>query len=171
MNWDAIGAIGEVCGAAAVVITLVFLIAEMRQSRRVAEAASVDLLSDGWNKLNSILMADAELTTIFFEGMNNPEALTEEQFQRFLVVCQSYTNHFMTAKKHYEAGHLPEEEWEHHSMGIAHVLNSPGGKEAMKVIAMTPSVRKLLESYHDTEHADGFVGVKAENADSPNARQ
>ena len=167
MNWDAIGALGEVVGAGAVVITLVFLIIEMRASRRVAQTASVDLLSDGWNRLNAVLMADQELTTLLFTGMNDPTKLTGEQKLRMQVTLQSYVNHFMTVKKHYEAGHLPEEEWQHHSMGIAHMMNSPGGREALKIVAVTPSVRELLESYRNTNHEDGYLGVTAKKGPPP----
>jgi hypothetical protein len=37
MNWDAIGAIGEVVGAAAVVLTLFYLAVQIRQSTRREE--------------------------------------------------------------------------------------------------------------------------------------
>ena len=49
MNWDAIGAVGEVVGAFAVVLTLIFLAREVRLSRLANEAASVDALATGWN--------------------------------------------------------------------------------------------------------------------------
>jgi len=159
MNWDAVGSIGEVLGAGAVVVTLIFLIVEMRESRKIAQAASVDSLADGWNKLNTVVMADSELTSLWFNGLNDPSALNEVQRNRFLMVSQSYVNHFMTVKKHYEAGHLPEEEWRYHSMGIAHILNSPGGKMAMKIIAITPSIREILEGYQNVDHDDGYLGI------------
>ncbi len=40
MNWDAIGAVGEIFGAAGVIATLVYLAAEIRLGNRNAEAAS-----------------------------------------------------------------------------------------------------------------------------------
>ncbi|HUE77864.1 MAG TPA: hypothetical protein VMM83_07985 [Longimicrobiales bacterium] len=38
MNWDAIGAIGEIVGAAAVVVTLFYLARQIRQNTRMARA-------------------------------------------------------------------------------------------------------------------------------------
>ena len=38
MNWDAIGAVGEVIGALAVVATLFYLVIQVRQSRQATEA-------------------------------------------------------------------------------------------------------------------------------------
>ena len=40
MNWDAIGAIGEVVGALAVLITLIYLANQIRQSNRIGVTAS-----------------------------------------------------------------------------------------------------------------------------------
>lgn len=37
MNWDALGAIGEIIGAFAVVITLIYVAAQMRQNNRQIE--------------------------------------------------------------------------------------------------------------------------------------
>lgn len=46
MNWDAIGAIGEVVGAIAVVVTLIALIFQLRENTKAIKAQSVrDLLS------------------------------------------------------------------------------------------------------------------------------
>ncbi len=42
MNWDAIGAIGEVLGAAGVILTLLYLAVQIRQSTKATNAASRD---------------------------------------------------------------------------------------------------------------------------------
>lgn len=39
MNWDAVGAIGEVVGAAAVVVTLLFLLSQLRQNTKALDAS------------------------------------------------------------------------------------------------------------------------------------
>ena len=41
MNWDAIGAIGEIVGAVAVLITLVYLALQVRQTRKMQLAESI----------------------------------------------------------------------------------------------------------------------------------
>ena len=38
MNWDAIGAIGEVFGGAVVVVTIVYLAIQIRQNRQAVQA-------------------------------------------------------------------------------------------------------------------------------------
>ncbi len=41
MNWDAIGAIGEIIGAAAVLVTLIYLALQVRQTRKMQLAESI----------------------------------------------------------------------------------------------------------------------------------
>ena len=49
MNWDAIGAIGEVCGAIAVVITLVYLSRQLRENTKSIKLQSVESTFSEWN--------------------------------------------------------------------------------------------------------------------------
>lgn len=55
MNWDAIGAIGELVGAAAVVITLLYVAAQIR----VAKSVAVD--ANRLNRSNGVIQATLEL--------------------------------------------------------------------------------------------------------------
>ena len=160
MNWDALGALSDLFSAVAVAVTLIFLVFELRESRKIARSDSVDALSAGWNSLNTVIMADPELTSLWVNGMNDPESLSKDEFLQFMMVCQSYVNHFMTVQKHYEAGHLPEEEWKYHSMGMAHLMNSPGGQQICEVIAITPTIRKIFEEYRTLVQKDGFLGIQ-----------
>jgi len=41
MNWDAVGAIGEIIGAIAVVVTLVYLATQVRHARREQQVAAI----------------------------------------------------------------------------------------------------------------------------------
>ncbi len=50
MNWDAIGAIGEVCGAIAVVITLVYLSRQLRENTKSIKLQSVESTFREWNE-------------------------------------------------------------------------------------------------------------------------
>ena len=159
MNWDAIGVLAEIISAVAVVVTLAYLIVEVRQNRKVAETASVDLLSAGWNSINNQIIAVPEFAHVMMKGFSDPDTLNQAEWDRFFILVQSYVNHFMTVKKHYEAGHLPEEEWEFHSIGISHLMNSPGGKRACNMAAITPSVRAIFEKNDRVEFSEEYFSV------------
>ena len=51
MNWEAIGAIGEFMGGVVVVVSLVYLAAQIRQSNRHAEASAELSWIQGLNEI------------------------------------------------------------------------------------------------------------------------
>lgn len=74
MNWEAIGAIGETLGAAGVVVTLVYLAVQIRDSNRVAESASFE------NKLALSIssfheMIEGEHGRVIMDGLLNYDEL------------------------------------------------------------------------------------------------
>ena len=63
MNWDALGAVGEIVGAAAVLATLIYLARQVTHSVNLARAQQNKGLMDsyhGWNELiaNNPAMAE-----------------------------------------------------------------------------------------------------------------
>jgi hypothetical protein len=50
MDWNAIGAIGEVCGAIAVVITLIYLSRQLRENTKSIKLQSVESTFKEWNE-------------------------------------------------------------------------------------------------------------------------
>ena len=58
MNWEAIGIIAESVSAFAVVVTLVFLIVELRNNRNATQSAAVDAAATGFNSMNSAIITE-----------------------------------------------------------------------------------------------------------------
>lgn len=97
MNWDAIGAIGEVVGAVAVVASLVYLARQIRQNSSLVEqsalatgaeaaALSAGHGADAFRRIAS----DPELSRIWRVGTTRPDELQEDEAYRFdlLIVAQ-----------------------------------------------------------------------------------
>lgn len=51
MNWGAVGTIGEIVGAVAVVITLVCLAMQIRQNTKAVQAAAIDSATHTFSRL------------------------------------------------------------------------------------------------------------------------
>ena len=75
MNWAMAGAIAEVTGAVAVVVTLIYLAVEIRQSRNATESASIDALATGFNVLNTSIVENAEVAEVYLHGMKDTESV------------------------------------------------------------------------------------------------
>jgi hypothetical protein len=54
VNWEAISAIGQIVGAVAVVISLIYVAREIRSNARAARVASMDNSIGGFEKSQSI---------------------------------------------------------------------------------------------------------------------
>jgi len=52
MNWDAIGAVGEIVGATAVVVSLIYLAVQVRQNTNASKAATVQDMTNKWVQIN-----------------------------------------------------------------------------------------------------------------------
>ena len=70
-NWGAVSAIGQVVGAAAVVISLIYLAHEVRSTARATRLESMRSLSDAINQFFRTIAQDAELADFFYRGMHD----------------------------------------------------------------------------------------------------
>lgn len=90
MDWDAIGAMGEILGAAAVVASLAYLAVQIRQNTRSVRSSSFHAVADSFNQLNSALARDRELARIFRRGSEDLTQLDADertQFTYFALAC------------------------------------------------------------------------------------
>jgi hypothetical protein len=83
MNWDAIGAIGEVLGATAVVVTLLYLGIQIRQNTEREKMSQEFVANQYFNELRMLIASDENLADIEFRGMKNLGSLTELERRRF----------------------------------------------------------------------------------------
>ena len=88
MNWDALGAIGEIVGALAVFMTLLILLVQMRQSTKAMEesnrlerVAAIDRHAETVAMWRGKLIADKELAEIWLK-VSRDETLTESELIR-----------------------------------------------------------------------------------------
>ena len=65
MNWEAVGAIGEIVGASAVFLTLAYLAVQIRQNTKAVRASALDSSVTSVMSIRQTILESAELTTIF----------------------------------------------------------------------------------------------------------
>lgn len=73
MNWEAIGAVGETLGAIAVVVSLLYLAAQIRQNSRIVKGTSVQAITQ---TIQSELRWSSDHSDIFVTVIENPDSLT-----------------------------------------------------------------------------------------------
>jgi len=88
MNWDAIGTIAEVAGAVAVVLTLLYLAIQIRQSTTATRAGTSSYIDGALARILAPLRDSPEFAAVWLKGCKDLEALDEIERLRF-------TSHFL----------------------------------------------------------------------------
>ncbi len=128
MNWEAIGAIGEIIGAAAVVATLVYLARQIRAQSKANEIENFNGLMDGYNQFNSLLATDKGLYRLFMTGLNHPEELDADQAGQFTALYRMFINGTHKILRAYQLGAFDERIWRDLAAQAAEMWHSPGGQ-------------------------------------------
>ena len=157
MNWEAIGAIGEIVGSLAVVVTLVFLIVQVGQSKdatehntRAVESASLREVLDGYrDRINTPMFQSSEYTELYVNGMNSYESLSTTEKRRFYFLIAEQCLQFQNVMQMRHNGLLQEVDFEAWRSYTASLLTTPGGKAVWPLISatITKTVRDNLEEY------------------------
>ncbi len=126
MNWDAIGAIGEILGAIAVLITLAYLAIQIRQNTQSVATSVYESAMSGFNEVNRYISVNAELSSIVRRGSVDPSSLNEEERFRFNFVLRNYANHVYKLLRLYQQGVFPEHEWRNTVLEAVQLFAMPG---------------------------------------------
>ena len=96
MNWDALGAIAEMVGGIAVIISLIYLAVQMRlgtqELARNAEAsrlAAFERNIESGNRIRELLMLNPDLAAIYAKGARKLDLLDEGELFRFGMLVRN----------------------------------------------------------------------------------
>ena len=129
VNWDAVGAIAELGGAAAVMASLVYLANQIRHSSRSVEAATNHAIARGRNELNIAIAANPELSEILVRGGRDYASLQPGERQRYDLVVISSLNIIEDAYVQYSKGLVSRESWEENLSVLSRQFAQPGARE------------------------------------------
>jgi len=110
MNWDAVGAIGEIVGALAVVVSLAYLASQIRTQNRESRGASVHQVIEGYRSSIGALH-EPEMADIWVLAIDDFDSLTASQRLRFVVYLTTVLRSFEDAYFQWCEGRLEAETW------------------------------------------------------------
>ena len=85
MDWDAIGAVGEILGAVAVLVTLLYLAAQVKVARKATSAQLEDSVNSAWNREIRAWGENAEVARLMAEGFDHYQDLPQDKKFMFHV--------------------------------------------------------------------------------------
>lgn len=116
MNWDIVGSVAELLGAAGVIVSLIYLSHQIRTNTKTIKAGSTEDTYMGWSEFNFELSKHPNAVEI--NRMWSPDSswddFTHEQQVVLGWVCRSIVERFEAEFSLYEAGILKPEVWEKH---------------------------------------------------------
>jgi hypothetical protein len=104
MNWDAMGAVGEIVGAIAVLVTLIYLAAQIRQNAKaldrqsdIAQAQIQQMRADSVTQLSSVATANPENVALLTrlvntKGISREELSAEENIRAMMLLTMLRSN-------------------------------------------------------------------------------
>jgi hypothetical protein len=126
MNWEAIGAIGEMLGAIGVVASLIFVgIQLLHNTKALRLNGTSNVIEQLCNKIDYLAKTE-EVATLFFKGAPNPQSLEGLSYYRFTLLAQSLVLYFANVFFQYRSGALDKEAWESICSQLTNTMNSPG---------------------------------------------
>jgi hypothetical protein len=136
MDWEAVSAISEVIGAAAVVVSLVYLAYQIRQNTKQLEqnertsiATSVSTSATSYRENRRAIYESHELADLNLRGLADPDSLSEVERYRFRLLASNFVdaNWDMYAQT-VVTGFSPESWADQGQKVMRRVLGQPGGR-------------------------------------------
>ena len=112
MNWDALGALAEVAGALAVLVTLVYLAVQTRDNVKVMRSRAVWDAQVSFVEVNEILGGGGVIANVVYKAITDPENLTDLETYQVHRFCRGWFQRMEAQFALYRSGILDEEVWE-----------------------------------------------------------
>ena len=117
MNWDAIGAISEVVGAAAVVISLIYVAIQIRQNTISQNAQMHQQLLESQTGANRGIVDNEGIAELVVKANSDFETLTPSELLKLNFVYLNFFNLWHSAYANHERGMLDSSIWEQWDRG------------------------------------------------------
>jgi predicted Zn-dependent protease len=128
MDLSALADLGDFLSGIAVIVSLIYLAAQIRQNTRTLRAASFQALSDSLSDRTFRIAESSELQDLFDRGLRGEE-LSEQEASRFQRLMASLMRVASSSFVQYRAGLLTEDQWQAFRVMPLAFLASRGGRD------------------------------------------
>jgi len=111
MNWDAIGAVGEILGATAVVVSLIYVASQVRAQRWEARIASQHEITEAFRHAITAVQ-NPELADLVVKANSGLDDLSDSERLQIMAVAQSMLRVWEEAHYQFLEGRLDQSMWE-----------------------------------------------------------
>ena len=145
MNWEAVSAVGEIIGAVAVVISLIYVAAQIRQNTQMMRSTAKQSLTEATQGLIYKLIDHSEEWVKLTTG---EKPSSREEDARMSLLVRATLRGFESQCYQFEAGLLEENEWRALRQAIRDICGMPGFQKYWAQLKphMSERLRLVVES-------------------------
>lgn len=129
VNWDAIGAVGEILGAAAVVVSLAYLAMQIRTQNRESRLAAMHEISVSFREAIGKFTTE-DMSKIAVRANANFDDLTDDEALRFVATFGGLFRAWEEAFIQHDEGRLDQRSWDAMSRYYLLALSADGAQRA-----------------------------------------
>lgn len=126
MNWEAISAVGEIVGATAVVVTLIYLAVQIRHGTKATQAANIQAAAAMDQEALLVLGADPATAQMWATFLTVPETLPDDQKLQGVFSMAAVVRRLEANLIQNRLGTLSKEGWESRQPLFIGIARSPG---------------------------------------------
>jgi hypothetical protein len=132
MSLNDLANIGQVIGAIAVVISLIYVAMQIRQNTNAVRSATAQSVHEHFANWYHLIAADSELARIAANGLRDYQSLSENERTRFIAVFMSFLSYSQNAFLKWRQGLLAPSLWLGWEQVMMNLFGAPGGKALWK---------------------------------------
>ena len=121
MNWEALGAVGEIVGAIAVVLTLAILAVQIRQNSRTVKASAAQSVLQSLSEALRAVAESPGLARVINQGLTQFDKLDETDQNQFFFWLFAWFRLVEQAYQHHAMGNIQDGTW---AGQVAHLKGS-----------------------------------------------
>ena len=155
MNWEAVGAIAGLIGVGLVIVSLLYVGIQVRQSNKDAKSQARQDLIDTFAGLGWEMSFKPEFLRIVADGIVNWPSLSNMEKTQFDNIMGRYLSNLHKAILQMEDGFLDSKTLDHFGNQMILCVLMPGGEEWYKETTLAvPEVRRYIADRFD--HPEGL---------------
>ncbi len=144
MNWEAISAISEIVGAIAVVISLIYVAAQIRQNTKMMRSAAKQSLTEA---SQNFIYTAIDKSEEWVKLTTGDDPSTPEEEARMSLMVRAMLRGFESQCYQYESGLLEDDEWYALRAAIKDLCSLPGFNRCWQQLKphMSDRLKKVVD--------------------------
>ena len=163
MNWEAIGAVGEMLAALGVIATLGYLAVQIRQNTRAVHSNTSQAITDSRVEFLASITDDADVARIFYSGLLDFESLEGTDRGRFSLLMARFTATMENYFYQHRQGSMDTDQWTRMLETLRFFMATPGGQYWWASRPIRPDVpfERFLDEEVKQLHSSSDAGRQA----------